>query len=394
MTDYELLSRMLSGELSRAEERDLKTRMKKEPQLAAAWEALHGLPDILAAMPEDEVPPELNAAVLAHRRVRQLSRALRLVPWALAAGVLLLVLGWPDAPSEPTAVLVEGRQIVDGEVMVLAGGVPVSIDGRAEISVEPLDGPLRDGSQEVNDMKLESIAAALVGAVVTVVVYEGSALINPGADAVALAAGETHTVGSPAPPSGPGDRPVTTRTSAEALASASRDELTDRVSELEAELASLTFEQQINRGRLSAHEGSPQEWPDDLPAAFEPEGIKEAVAASMARMEDAELVSIDCDEFPCFVTMESFAEGDDWSGSVELQRNIMTSEMDYEGEVSTSTWAHAHQTNDDIQKYVTFYVAPEDSITEEVSSRTKYRIESAIEDLVAENSVPDEADGE
>ena len=388
MTDYELLSRMLSGDLPRSEVRELKARMKTEPQLAAAWEALHGLPDILASMPEGEVPPELNAAVLVQRRVRQLSRVLRVVPWALAAGVLLLVLAWPDAEPEPTAVIVEGRQVVEGDVLVLAGHLPVAIDGRAWISVEPPEGALREGSQEVNDMKLESIAAALAGAVVTVAVYEGSALINPGPDAVAVAAGESHTVGPPSRDA-PAERPVTTRTSSEDLAEASREELTDRVGELEAELAGLRFEQQVSRGRLSSHEGAPQDWPEDVPEPFEPEAFKEAVAATFDGIDELELVSVDCEEFPCFAVVRSYVEGDSWSQSVQDQLEVLGQDVAYEGELKTAIWASSFGTDEGNKNFVAFASTPEELVTEEGSTRTSHRIESAINDLAEDAEVGD-----
>jgi hypothetical protein len=382
MSDYELLSRMLSGDLSRAEARALKQRIKEEPDLARAWEAMSSLPDLLARMPEATPEDRLNARVLAAQRR---TRSLRpLVPWAVAAAALLAVALWPEPDFAPELVLLEGRQVVDGELSVLAADVPIAVDGRVEISVEPPRGAARVSGQEDPEMKLANLGAALAGAAVTVAVYEGTATVNAdAADAVTLSAGETRTV-SAAPGGGDDERVIVTRTGGAELEGASREELAQRVAELEAELEKLAFEHQVNRGRLSAIEGTPQDWPDTLAAAFKPDSFQAMVEETFAGMEEMELLSLDCSEYPCLAVAQSFVEGETWSDQASDTVKQMADGLDYEGEVSESIWASKSVSETGETQLVGFVLHPDEGWTQENQDRTSWRMDSTLKDALQE----------
>lgn len=378
MTDYELLSKMLSGDLTRAERRKLEARMKEDAQLASAWEAMRTIPRALAELPDPTPPRHLDEAVLSSARR---PRPWLLLPWALAAAALLAVLAWPRR-DPPSAVLLEGRQVVEGHVTVLAGDLPVEVRGRAEISVEPPAGALRESDQEVSEMTIHTLAAALTGAAVTVAVYEGSALINPGAeDAVALAAGETHTT---APPAAPQQRAVVTRAAPEDLSGASREELEARVSALEEELAAARFEQQVASGRLTAHEGEPQEWPEGLPEAFTAGPYEQALAEAFEGAEGMELVEVDCSEFPCLAIVESFSNGDDWPRAISDRARGVPEQLGYDEPVSQSVMASSFETDEGFGNYVGLVMLPDGYQSEEAQTRASFRLEAAIQDLVQE----------
>lgn len=57
----EELSRLLAGELDPASEAALRERIAEDPGVAAAWERMNALPDLLAALPIEAPPPALLA---------------------------------------------------------------------------------------------------------------------------------------------------------------------------------------------------------------------------------------------------------------------------------------------------------------------------------------------
>ncbi|MFN7146853.1 MAG: hypothetical protein ACK4YP_23970, partial [Myxococcota bacterium] len=57
----EELSRLLAGELDPTAEAALRGRIAEDPSVAAAWERMHALPDLLAALPIEAPPPALLA---------------------------------------------------------------------------------------------------------------------------------------------------------------------------------------------------------------------------------------------------------------------------------------------------------------------------------------------
>lgn len=254
------------------------------------------------------VPPALDAAVLA--RIGRPRRS----PWPiLAAAVLLLglggLLGRALPHAEPTLVLTAGVQDVTGHARVLAGPHVVEIDGRARIEVsppamEPQPGLAREEGQEVITMPNHThLAAAVVGALVTVTVYEGRALVTPddGAPPVAVVAGETRTLG---PAKAPARAPVEPPRHDAPVAAAPRPEDTARIAELEGQLQRLQARQAITSGQLAAVQGEPQPWPDDVAAAWRPAAFERSLRALAAEEEAGDLLTVDCSEFPCLAVLE------------------------------------------------------------------------------------------
>jgi anti-sigma factor RsiW len=108
-TEHDLL-RLLHGELPEAEARELRARLRREPELAAAYERLERTWSLLAPPDPAPVPPGFTGRVMAQVRKQPpgLSWAAAPVwPRAMAAAALLagIVLGagagavWPE-PEE------------------------------------------------------------------------------------------------------------------------------------------------------------------------------------------------------------------------------------------------------------------------------------------------------
>ncbi len=206
---FEKMSRLVDGDLPEAEAEALRREIDADPELARALETMSGLGDAIAGLDEEPPPPALDRAALqaAQRITRPDHNVVRLRrPWvwvaAAASIALAALLLWPR--PEPTIVLVQGSQLVEGRAMVMAANVPVRVDGTALISVEPLDTSLREMDQEVIMRNRELLLGALAGAAVTVAVYEGSAVLFPGeANSRTLDAGQTETVVDPGSNGGP-----------------------------------------------------------------------------------------------------------------------------------------------------------------------------------------------
>lgn len=300
----EELSRLLAGELSPPDEEALRARITAEPTLARAWERMQQLPDALAALPDPSPPSALDERVLAFgeqppHRWRPRHAVVALLAAAAAASLLVL---WPAEPAQ--VVLIEGQQWVEGQATVLAAGVPVAIDGLARISVEPSPGALRERGQEVESMDWKHAAAAVAGAAITVAVYEGRARIG-GEHGSTVEAGESwhQTEASQRPEPG---RRVVTRTGGPQVAEEDDPAvLRDRIDELEQALATAHYEDAVQRGRIAAVEGRPQEWPSDLPPQLQASGFEGGLKDAMAGLAELGLLEVNCDEYPCYAIIEA-----------------------------------------------------------------------------------------
>lgn len=215
---YEALSRLLAGELSEAEETALRRRIDGDPELAQAWELMQQLGSSVSQLEESPAPSSLNDAALeAMIAARPPAEARSPAPpslisrsesgaapsplirrshwlgWAVAAAAVLALILIPR--PDQTLVLMEGNQLVQGHVDVLAGTIPVEVKGTSLISVEPPPGHQRATGQEVSMNYRTLLAGATAGALVTVAVYEGSARLGmDDADAMVLQAGQNASV--------------------------------------------------------------------------------------------------------------------------------------------------------------------------------------------------------
>lgn len=302
---YEALSRLLDGHVDAHAAAQLRQRIATEPAVARAWAELQATAAALNDLPDPPPPPELDQRVLRSERRQRSTSGRRpsssvLGAFAMAAAVTLALLAWPEESRQ--LVLVEGEQWVDGQALVLAGGVPVKVDGLARISVEPSPGAVRESAQEVESMDWKHVAAAAAGALVTVAVYEGTAQVGDGEHPVAQ--GEQWS-------SDAKERPAPQRELRRQLAGPALEEgqedpasLRARIAELEDQLAMKDLEGAIQRGRIAAVEGHVQEWPKGLPEVMQPAAFEAWLRDEVAASDDLDLLEVNCDEYPCYAIIE------------------------------------------------------------------------------------------
>lgn len=266
-----------------------------------------------------DVPAALDARVMARvmsprGRPRWGSLGLSAVGGALATAAVagLLFLGQPG-PGEYR--LVEGVETVRGEhVMLMAGGVRVEVDGEARITVEP-NGPLtRREGPEVN-MGTSHWLAAAGGAAVTVAVIAGAALVWPegGAGPLTLSAGESW---SSEEAGGPMGDPIAIRMSPDSAAGKavlSGDLEGATQAALAEEVKRLRMESQLLRGQLEKYQGSPEPWPEKIAADLRPEAFEATIDGVLDDYPEAELIRIDCEEYPCLAVVRAMPGTEDAS---------------------------------------------------------------------------------
>ncbi len=387
MTDHEQLSMLLDGELAEPEAQALQDRIAAEPALAQVWATMQALPAALADLPELAPPPELDALVLGDPQALQHASPARWTwaPLALMAAVVLLAF-WPR--PAPEVLIVTGHQRLSGELSLLAGDVRVELDGEADLFVEPVNPLLRESAPEDPTMTKKQLLAGLAGAAVTVIVYEGTAVLHAAdADPVALGAGDQHTLRAQDDPTA---APIarTTRTAAGDDAEALQAEIASLNEQLEA----ARFHQAMAKGQLASHEGTPQPWPDDLPEALRPDAFSAAVAAAMEGFDDLELVSVECDEFPCFAVIESNNRTEEWGDQLDAVGERLSDaykETLGTDDVGTGHW-RSHYGEDGVDVRIEGMVlgTPE-MADDDTKTRTSFRVDSTMKDL-AEDRMAEE----
>lgn len=382
---HEALSRLLDGDLPPDEARALRDRIATEPEVAAAWRVVSGLPEALADLPEEAPPPALDRKVLAAAqpaaRRQGSSRWVAVAGWAVAAAAAVVAL-WPD--PQPELILAAGQQWVAGEALLRAGDQVVAIDGTALVTVEPSGGVARGAGAEVEMSVRDAVVGALAGAVVTVAVYEGAARIWPASgDATAaevVTAGEVRQVGA----SGP-DRQVRlskapageTPEQAVARLSAERDQLAQALEE-------ARFEGALTRGQLAQHQGEPIPWDDTIPAAFRPEAVEKGITAFLADHPELELANLDCDEFPCIATFSptGAAGGADPMDFAKDLPKAYAGALFGDGAAVMASVA-AHEGDDGAEtRLVSVAAVPADRRDGDWASRAQYRTEAITADVI------------
>ncbi len=371
MRDTELLSQLIEGELPVRESDELLARMETEPALAELYRCLQGLPGELAELPDEAPPRELDRALL-----EPAPGSRGWMPWTgwLVAAALLVLVAWPAPATELT--LISGQQLVEGPARVLlAGGREVEVQGRALISVEPTDAPLRESGDKEDPMNPKLLIAAAAGAALTVSVYEGRALIHDGdAEPILVEQGQTHRE---APPVAAEARRVVMNT--DGAPPRTLSEAQDRIEQLEAELALASFSGQLKDGRLMALEGVPQDFPADLDPRHKPARFEQRLQGALA-LGEGELVAVDCSEFPCLVTLTTDAEGDRWDEGLRPIAEAMQADEDDR----LSIWASGFQKDEDgpTANYWTFAVTPDAyAADEDLKQRTSFRSDAITEEL-------------
>jgi ferric-dicitrate binding protein FerR (iron transport regulator) len=310
---YESLSRLHSGDLPEAEASALKELLLSDPEAARTAQELEQLVSRLSSLPEQAPPRELDDQVLGRLpAMRPPSRARpRLsggaLPWVGFAGALAAtaVLAW--LPPPPTQIVVHsGEQIVEGRAELLAADALIELDGRARITMEPsppsVRGPAPEGSMKVI---MGSLGGAAVGAVVTVAVLQGHATVTaPDGARIELDAGERHVVDA----GGGGGGLQVVQTSFTGTAEERAAALQAEVTRLEQELAAAKFEGAVARGQIAREQGEPVPWPKEVDPDFLPAAFEANLRAELAKIPGLEIHALDCEEFPCVVTL--FGQGD------------------------------------------------------------------------------------
>jgi hypothetical protein len=396
MTLPDDLSRLLSGELSPEEEARLLERIANEPDVADAWARLQLIESDLHGLPDFRPPPHLDRAVIA--RVNRPLFELPRWPVVVAAAVLFgLLLPRPD----PDITILDGSEIVDGDVDVLAAGVEIGVDGRARISVEPDVGPTRgmgsDGVQrhgaEDRDMKIVAVAGAgaLVGSLVTVTMFEGTAhMKGPDGRQVDVAEGQTEAMHAPRP-SEPGSlHPLPVASATPKSPAATEAELRARVDELEKELQEVRFEQALAKGQLAQHEGTAKEFPKDLADAYRPDAFKASIEGIVGGIPGADLVTVDCAEYPCIAVIGKNGPAESWGTDLkaDLESSFPSSEDEKSG---MSIWMSNMKDDDREMSVAAVAVYPPKGQTGADTSdgtgpeaRSNFRAETLMRDAAAE----------
>jgi hypothetical protein len=392
---YEELSRLLADDLPADRAATLRARIEGEVEVARAWAEIQQLAAALDDLPAEEPLParvvqELASPPHARRHDRTDRNMLRWGAWAVAA-CLALALIWPRHRAAPELVLGYGQEFVDGHVNVLAGDLRIEVDGSASIRVEPPAGVARVSRQEVMEMDRKTLLSAFAGAAVTVAVIEGYALISDaGDDPFRVEAGDTRTVGTPAiaaaRTTAPGrdDAPAPSTD----LATASPEELLAEIDRLRAENDGLRLQSSVARGVVDHYEGVVQPWPDAVPAPFRPDAFPDAMREAVAEMEDAELLDVDCEEFPCVAMIRTTTEHSDWARAVE-EGLPAASDLGHDGPVGLSLWAHGTRGDEGEVRLVGVAYTPRDLHDEDVQQRTDFRATQLFEDLSGELLEPE-----
>jgi ferric-dicitrate binding protein FerR (iron transport regulator) len=351
---YESLSRLLAGELPEDEARRLRELVDDDPEVRAAWAGLQAAVEDVGSLRDAPVPPHLDDRVLGIAPLR--SRARRaILPWvsagllAAAAAVALLV-----RPDVPTVTVLGGTQVIEGRADVLAAGVPIAVDGTARVTVDPH--------------------------AVSVSVTKGTAkLTGSKGNPLTLAAGESHTVGDASVldeggPGEPGD--PTARIAA----------LEAQVEALSQALAEAEFAGAVTRGQLTASQGEPAPWPDGLPEAYQPAAFERNLEATLPRLPGAEVHALDCSEYPCIATLKITHPAEGWEKQVEAYVDDLSASH----YPKSDTWIAIAKADADgaVAGGVGLAITPEYQLTEDLRTRTQYRVTSLLGELQHPDPTP------
>jgi hypothetical protein len=365
MTLDEQLSRLIDGDLTEEEAQALRDRIRREPDVARAYDEMTTLLAALSTLPETAPAPPLRVAPLRPAR----SFVAVAAPWIVA---MAAALAWWITPGPPVVTIASGETRIAGDLSLLAGDVAIDLDGDARITVEE------------DDMTRQQVIAGIAGAAVTVAVYEGTAVVRAaGGDPIVVGAGQSRLFGG---------------AGGDASASAGdREALEHRLAELERELdktrEALRLEQfsgALARGQLAAEQGSPAAWPPDVPAAMSTERFASELAARLEGIPDVEVEVVDCAEYPCIAALR-FRGPDqslEWGNDVADRISSWVTEV-YGDDHSLSLNRSKFVSDDREARYIVFgaRAASEDP---NVADREKWRMSSLVEQL-GEQATADEA---
>ncbi len=378
--DREQLSRMAAGDLGADAAAELRRRMNDEPALMEEHRRLVRLDRRLRALATTPPPPGLDAAVLmmdatlrspddedlpptavrvpaivarARTRPRALSTLLlweqgaRVLPWMLVLG-MVLVLAARGVWTAPSAVRAGADGIVIENSTFILDDLRVDVRGRARL--EPSDPAERVSGQE-REMYRSHLIAFAAGAALTLVVEHGEALVTNGGAENVVSAGSSYPVPQREPSPGEGGAAPS---EVEALRQENQ-RMSERVAALERVAAP---------GAGSPGAVSPIPWPELVPPGLAAAPFRQLAADAAAEVEGAELVEVDCAEFPCIAVYRTPEDRD----VGDALRAV------FEGELATGTsLSHMAMVDDDGSGPVVVHVLAAVPPTPDEGLRTRLR---------------------
>lgn len=233
--------------------------------------------------------------------------------------------------------------------------------------------------------------SAAAGALVTIVVYEGTATIRGADDAdTTLAAGQSAAFEAPGAPGAPVVKRVVRRAPTASTLPAGEDlapEVADHITALQDRIAELELQTDLQRGRLQSHEGTPQEFPEDLPPAYRPEGFEAALLESLGEDMPGEIVSVDCDEFPCLAILRSGTDDDAWTAwmsdtSARIEDGPLAND-----DLGLGMFHHNTKSDDGTDVFLTgLAITPGEGGDEDLGERTRFRMMGQLKSFSADLS--------
>jgi len=157
--------------------------------------------------------------------------------------------------------------------------------------------------------------------------------------------------------------------------------LEEEIAELEDELDRLRMEAALAKGQLSHYEGDPQPWPEDVPPGFGAEAFAAAAEQAAEDVEHAELLDVDCSEFPCIAVFQSHDEGPEWHRGIH---EAIPDPEGYDGDVGKMVWASESDDGRGSARLVSVAMMPEGYEDDGLRERTEFRAGTFTEGLAEE----------
>lgn len=161
---------------------------------------------------------------------------------------------------------------------------------------------------------LPHLLSAAGGAIVTIAVLQGSAIVFGDAtvESVHVSEGQVHTVQSAGGPMRKVVRNApATPSSAPVQLQQAAPQVTSYIAGLERDLEQAKFQNSLLEGQIAARDGVAVEWPSDLPNGLTPETFEATLRAVADDVPKMSLDRVDCSEYPCLAVLSGGVSSDD-----------------------------------------------------------------------------------